>query len=205
MITEMLKQRCIAIGGMPGTGKTTLMRKFLGELPEVKEFRKLVNGHEFDDLIILGDYSKVDEVFAGTDRFSMAVQPEAEKFFLENEKNVVFEGDRIFNSKMLNFIQNNGYELLVLILEASDETLKERYKKRGSDQSEKFISGRRTKCENIKNDTFLKCVYTMNVDILGEHVFLDDITMAMTDFLETGVVNGLFEKVEHSTLDDFFS
>lgn len=195
-------RRCIAIGGVPGTGKTTLMREFLPSIPESKDFRKLVKGHEFENYIVLGDYSDFSKTFSGTDVFSMSVQPEAEAFFKENEKNVVFEGDRIFNQKMLNFINDNGYDLLIIILEADENMLKKRYEERGSDQSEKFINGRKTKYENVKNNGAIP-VYT------AKHETEEDtkkIVEAMNAFLESGKIRSdILEKVEVNSLENFFS
>ena len=190
--------RCIAIGGIPGTGKTTLMRKFLdGRDLKLKTFRKLVVGHEFDDLIVLGDYSDNESVFAGTDKFSMAVQSESDTFFKENTKNVVFEGDRIFNSKTLEPLSEN-YELLILILETEDSEVEKRYKERGSEQSDKFINGRRTKCENVKKNGNLKVHVTQH----SKPEDTDRIVSGMNEFLKTGKIN--FELVESDSLGDFF-
>jgi cytidylate kinase len=194
-------KRCVAIGGVPGTGKTTLMLKFMGDLTPITKLRNLVNGHVYKDRVVLGDYTK-DGSFKGTDTFSMAVQPEAEEFFKENKFHVVFEGDRIFNSKMLNFIQDNGYELLTIIIEAPEKMLKERYAERGSDQSEKFLSGRKTKYENIKNDASLK-VYTA---VHEEPLDTVKIAVAMLKFINDGIIDdGTLKEVKHDSLDDFFS
>lgn len=194
-----MKKRCVAIGGIPGTGKTTLMRKLLNSnISELKEFRKLVKGHEYDELIVLGDYSDNDKVFAGSDTFSMAVQPEAEAFFEENMKNVIFEGDRIFNSKMLEFIDSR-YDLLVVILEADDAVVQERYKERGSEQSDKFINGRKTKYENVKKNSNIKVCAVNHND--GNDT--DGIIMGINNFLTLGKVD--FNYIETNSLDDFFS
>lgn len=196
-------KKCIAIGGIPGTGKSTLMKKYmLNKNLEFKELRKLVSGHVNENLVILGDYSNLEHVFPGSDRFSMAVQPEAETFFLENNKNVVFEGDRIFNNKMLSFIRDNGYDLLIIILEANDKLLQDRYDLRGSDQSDKFISGRKTKYENIKNDSKLNVFIAIHETPKNTN----DIVDAINFYLNTGKINpNVLKQIEHSTLDDFFS
>lgn len=196
-------KKCVAIGGIPGTGKSTLMKKFMsGKTLEFKELRKLVSGHVNEDLVILGDYTNLEHVFPGSDRFSMAVQPEAETFFLENNKNVIFEGDRIFNNKMLSFIRDNGYELLVIILEANEKLLKERYDLRGSDQSDKFINGRKTKYENIKNDSKLNVYIAMHETPKNTNEIIDSIDL----YLKTGKIDyHVLKNVEHDSLEDFFS
>ena len=75
-------RKLIAVGGSPGTGKTTLFRKFM----EDKNFQplepaKLVSAmYNPDlDLYVLGKYED-GEVFAGTDRLSMAVQPAVQEW-----------------------------------------------------------------------------------------------------------------------------
>ena len=96
---EMKTRKLIAIGGSPGTGKTTLMRKFMEGKTWIEcQPAKLVTAmyNEELDLYILGKYAE-GETFAGTDRLSMAVQPEVQAWIQTHNCNVLFEGDRIFN------------------------------------------------------------------------------------------------------------
>lgn len=145
-------RKIIAVGGRPGTGKTTLFRKYM----ESKDFTpiepaKLVsaNYNTDRDLYILGKYEE-GEVFAGTDRLSMAVQPALQEWIASHNCNVLFEGDRVFNQSFLEFcMELPDTELIVLYLKAPEDTLKERYTDRGSDQSEQFLRGRETKYNNL--------------------------------------------------------
>lgn len=148
--------KIIGIGGMPGTGKTTLVKKFMERTDDWKVVKPvpLLDAlySEKLDCYVLGKYDPwyPSEGYAmGTDRLSMAVQPNAEKFISETNSSVVFEGDRLFTGKFLDFIIEEDKECFFLILETNDSKLKERYDERGSNQDEKFISGRRTKYENI--------------------------------------------------------
>jgi len=152
-VTNPMKTRkLIAVGGQPGTGKTTLFRKFM----EGKDWMdvspvKLVNAsyNTERDLYILGKYEE-GETFAGTDRLSMAVQPEMQKWIQTHNCNILFEGDRIFNQSFLEFAMGlPNTDLQVVYLKAPKEILEQRYTDRGSDQSEQFLRGRETKYSNL--------------------------------------------------------
>lgn len=145
-------RKIIAVGGVPGTGKTTLFRKFMEgleweKMEQLKMLPMLYNKEH--DLYILGKYED-GETFAGTDRLSMAVQPIAQEFVSTCSSNILFEGDRIFNQSFLEFVSNlNNVELQIVYLKAPQSILEQRYVDRGSDQSETFLKGRATKYNNI--------------------------------------------------------
>lgn len=156
IVTNPKKTRkLIAVGGSPGTGKTTLFRKYM----EGKDFQpvepaKLVsaNYNTERDLYILGKYEE-GEVFAGTDRLSMAVQPAMQEWIKSHNCNVLFEGDRIFNQSFLEFAMGlPDTELHIVFLSAPKEVLQQRYQDRGSDQSEQFLRGRETKYSNLMSN-----------------------------------------------------
>jgi broad-specificity NMP kinase len=145
-------RKLIAVGGQPGTGKTTLFRKFMEkyqwETVEPKKMLPALYCKELD-LYILGKYED-GETFAGTDRLSMAVQPVAQQFVTETASNILFEGDRIFNQSFLEFTMKlSNTDLQVIYLKVPDNMLKERYAERGSDQSATFLKGRATKYSNL--------------------------------------------------------
>lgn len=153
LIKNTLKTRkIIAVGGQPGTGKTTLFRKYMeGKTWVETNPAKLVvaNYNTERDLYILGKYEE-GEVFAGTDRLSMAVQPPLQEWIASHNCNILFEGDRVFNQSFLEFCMGlPNTDLLVVYLKAPKETLEQRYKDRGSDQSEQFLRGRETKYSNL--------------------------------------------------------
>lgn len=145
-------RKLIAVGGSPGTGKTTLFRKFMEDkawstFDPVKLVSAMYNGER--DLYILGKYEE-GEVFAGTDRLSMAVQPPLQEWIASHNCNILFEGDRIFNQSFLEFAMNlPDTELQIVYLKAPKDILEQRYKDRGSDQSEQFLKGRETKYSNL--------------------------------------------------------
>lgn len=149
---EPKKRKLIAVGGSPGTGKTTLFRKFMeGKTWETVEPKKMLPAMYCKelDLYVLGKY-EAGETFAGTDRLSMAVQPIAQCFVTECTSNILFEGDRIFNQSFLEFCMGlPNTDLQVVFLKAPKTVLEARYKDRGSDQSEQFLKGRETKYSNL--------------------------------------------------------
>lgn len=150
--------KVIAIGGEPGSGKSTLMKKLIevfGVEPKYNEV-KLVPYLQKGNVYVLGKYEE-GEVFSGTDRMSMAVQPEAIKFLanLPSDSVVLYEGDRLFTASFLeNCVEN--YDLDIIYLQTKKEIREERYKDRGSDQNETWLQGRETKIANIlKNMTLM--------------------------------------------------
>jgi broad-specificity NMP kinase len=149
---EPKMRKLIAVGGSPGTGKTTLFRKFMeGKTWEKVEPKKMLPAMYCKelDLYVLGKYED-GETFAGTDRLSMAVQPIAQGFLTETKSNILFEGDRIFNQSFLEFAMGlPNTDLQVVFLKAPKTILEARYKDRGSDQSEQFLKGRETKYSNL--------------------------------------------------------
>lgn len=148
-------RKIIAVGGVPGTGKTTLFRKFMEGLEwETVEPIKLVTAsyNKKHDLYILGKYEE-GEVFAGTDKLGMSCQPNASEFVANTKSNILFEGDRLTNGKFYNFlIELPETEVDFLIIEAKQNTLVQRYADRGSNQSSTFLKGRDTKISNILNN-----------------------------------------------------
>jgi broad-specificity NMP kinase len=152
---EKKVRKLIAVGGSPGTGKTTLFRKYMeSKVFQPVEPAKLVSAmyNTERDLYILGKYEE-GEVFAGTDRLSMAVQPAMQEWIASHNCNVLFEGDRIFNQSFLEFAMGlPDTELHIVFLNAPKTVLEQRYKDRGSDQSEQFLRGRETKYSNLQSN-----------------------------------------------------
>lgn len=161
--------KVIAMGGEPATGKTTLMFRLISmaddwvtckpeKLLDAMYSKKL-------NLYILGKYVNDGNVFQGTDRLSMAVQPDAEKFFSnlayesnadDHSVNIIFEGDRLFNGKLLDKLSNWFPESFkVLILTASHDIKEQRHVDRKDDQDDKFKNSRATKISNIMGSLML--------------------------------------------------
>jgi hypothetical protein len=143
--------KVIAIGGEPGSGKTTLMKRVVEHYnmqPKYDEY-KLVPYLQNQNIYVLGKYEEA-QVFAGTDRMSMAVQPEAIKFLATLPENsiVLYEGDRLFTA---SFLENcvNKYDTRIVYLSTEKTVRQERYKERGSSQDETWLRGRESKIANI--------------------------------------------------------
>lgn len=148
----------IAIGGEPASGKTTLMRALIHKLGGSKALSSgKLKGHYFSQhkLFILGVYGS-GETFEGTDKLSMAVQPDAINFLNKLKDNprypghrVIFEGDRLFTASFLEEAQKMSTEFKIFVLDVKEETKDTRHIQRGDSQSEQFLKGRKTKIENI--------------------------------------------------------
>ena len=143
--------KVIAIGGEPGAGKSTLMRRLIESIKAVPKYNeyKLVPYLQYFEIFILGKYEE-GEVFSGTDRMSMAVQPEAIKFltYLPENAIVLFEGDRLFTASFLEHCVEK-YDTKIVYLKTTKDIRSDRYKERGSEQNETWLQGRETKIANI--------------------------------------------------------
>lgn len=179
--------KVIAMGGEPATGKTTLMFRLISMADDwqIVKPQKLLDAMYSKklNLYILGKYANDGNVFQGTDRLSMAVQPDAEKFFSElwyeegAQTNVIFEGDRLFNGKLLDKLSEwfpNSFK--VLVLTASHDTKEQRHVDRKDDQDDKFKNSRATKISNIMGSlTLMDYIETMVNENLDDQSKIIDV------------------------------
>lgn len=152
--------RVLAIGGAPASGKSTLVRSIIKKLGPVKRKKTdllVYEVYEQSKVIVLGYYTDED-TFGGTDKLSMAVQKDAERLlelWSDHDRRegwtVLFEGDRLFNSSFLTFIEGlrKNAKLYIYILQAREQMLTSRHKSRGDTQSETWLKGRHTKVDKI--------------------------------------------------------
>lgn len=159
-------KKVIALGGEPATGKSTIIKKLMGDVVanwSRHEPEKLVAGmrHISGEIFIIGDYSDPDHKFPGTDRLSMAVQPQAIKYLrnVNNEAHVLFEGDRLFNASLLeecaDMADNGAIDFKIYMITA-DKAIKElRHFDRKDSQEEQFLKAKETKCERIMSSLVL--------------------------------------------------
>tara|TARA_R110000764_G_scaffold79496_1_gene158323 strand:- start:1601 stop:2113 length:513 start_codon:yes stop_codon:yes gene_type:complete len=138
----------IAIGGVPASGKSTLMKKVIKEYKPLKTFKYgLIRGlyDKEQNLYFIGIYD--DSVFCGTDKLSMAVQPHFFKLIDKlPEARFVFEGDRLFNQSLFD-----KYDCEIVVLNANEETIEQRHKQRSDNQTDRFKRAKQTKINNILN------------------------------------------------------
>ena len=158
--------KVIAIGGNPGSGKSTLMKKILeliGASKDSKQLYELVPGHTAGPLItayhpsiiVLGKYDEDVGVFGGTDKMSMAVMPKAMEFLKTKPADVIiFEGDRLFAASFLEFCAEIS-DLSIIHLETTKDVREQRYRDRGSNQNKTWLEGRETKISNIMTNMML--------------------------------------------------
>jgi len=99
----------------------------------------------------------------------------------------IFEGDRLTSVKFFQEAEKLGHDVHIIVLAVPDAVREQRYKDRGSDQSETFINGRRTKVQNII-DNFSGSVLTGDPSLVTEfnHETPED-TQKIIDFIE-GIV-----------------
>lgn len=150
--------KVIGIGGEPATGKSCLMDRLMNSFGEGSCYKSgLLVYHHFaeENAFVLGKYGD-GEKFEGTDRLSMAVQPQAfgtlaawsrDKSF--RDATVLFEGDRLFNVSFLHALDPLPLRKFWFVTMARDEELKRRHGHRKDSQSDKWLKGRKKKISNI--------------------------------------------------------
>ena len=148
----------IILGGIPTSGKTSIVRSILGQLGSYEECEPLplFACQKYGDILVVGKY-KTGEKFCGTDRLSYGT---ISKFrdFIDQEapkhKHIFLEGDRFFRAKDLEWLLDN-HDAKVYILTVSAEEEKRRHIQRQDTQTEKWLQGRRSQISNILTNFML--------------------------------------------------
>jgi len=162
--------KVVGILGEPATGKTTLVRGVLHQLGDYTDFKyRLVYGRQYPSgLFVLGIYRE-GEKFGGTDRLSMAVQPDAIRFLKKVPAHavVLFEGDRRTRAGCL---RSAGEALSLFILEASASEKEKRHRQRADSQSATFHRSRATLIQRIAADFPVQRVRNESKKDLAENI-----------------------------------
>jgi thymidylate kinase len=145
----------IMIGGIPCSGKSTLMREIISGLGSAEnvEPMKLFSCQKHNDILVLGRYAE-GEPFGGTDRLSYGTIKKFREFIdqeHQNYKHIIFEGDRFFRVVDIKWlIEKHDSKVLVLKVDAEEEV--RRHKERNDTQTEKWLRGRRKQIHNISEE-----------------------------------------------------
>ena len=153
--------KIVGICGIPGTGKTTIIRGILERLgkvtTEVHKYHTL-QYLWFPELstAVLGIYK--GDPFDGTDKLSMAVINDAEDWLRTTEaKRIIFEGDRLFCDRWMLALRKEVplQNLMLLKLWVDKREIADRWEIRsckGLKQSNQFLRGRITKYKNLQHN-----------------------------------------------------
>lgn len=138
-------EKVIAIGGEPGTGKTKLIKDIMNDFTLTPFSYGYVKGlyDEYKKVYFIGVYD--GSIFDGTDRLSRKAITDFTKFLDYADGIVVFEGDTLFNNKLLMM----NYPFIKLVLTASNEVKGMRLLLKGNNLTEGFIQRKTTKLNNI--------------------------------------------------------
>ena len=148
----------IMIGGIPCSGKSTLMRSLIQEMGshEDVEPMKLFPCQKHNDVLVVGRYP-IGETFGGTDRISYGAISKFRDFInqeVPKHKHIILEGDRFCRAKDIEWLLSE-HDAKVYILKVSPEVESERHTIRGDEQSEKWLQTRRTLISNLQTNFLL--------------------------------------------------
>jgi len=145
--------------GVPGCGKTTLMRGKIEELRKVEQDELVADGmvkyHKFEKqkTLVLGIYD--ESTFAGTDRLCRSIGPKFREWLVANAESytgweLVMEGERFMNDKTLPLLFEQESMILVC-LKVTEEELVRRREARNNTQSSTWLKGMTTRVQNVCN------------------------------------------------------
>ena len=142
----------IMIGGIPCSGKTTLVKNIIEGLGSYENYEPipLFKCQKYKDILLIGQYPE-NETFGGTDRLSYGTINKFQEFInqeVTKHKHILIEGDRFFQAKNLEFLLDE-HDAMVYTLKIQPEEEKRRHIKRNDTQSEKWLKGRHSQINNL--------------------------------------------------------
>lgn len=140
-------KQLLYILGVPGSGKTSLVRTAMARVPHLTSALHGVTFLRYPGGIELG---AIRDTFSGTDALPMNVQPAAVHFLKYTDvRYVLAEGDRLANGHFFNQVQQLGWALSLCWLKCPSALAARRRAQRGSQQDETWVRGRETKVRNL--------------------------------------------------------
>mgnify|MGYP003314844493 FL=1 len=115
------------IGGVPCSGKSTLMRNLISRLEEPKDVEPmpLFKCQQHGDILVCGRYPK-GETFGGTDRLSNGAIPHFREFVDGANvgwKHTIKEGDRFLRAEDIERVLDTHESEVYILTVNSDEEL----------------------------------------------------------------------------------
>ena len=113
------------IGGVPCSGKSTLMRNLISRLEEPKDVEPmpLFKCQQHGDILVCGRYPE-GETFGGTDRLSYGAIPHFREFVDGANvgwKHTIIEGDRFFRAEDIEWVLDTHESEVYILTVNSDE------------------------------------------------------------------------------------
>jgi hypothetical protein len=142
--------------GLPGSGKSTLVRTVLDGVPAIPVADGPVPHITYWDAahteVKLVQLGRMRAVFGGTDALGMSIQPKA-VWLLDNwiygDVPCIAEGDRLGNATFFAAVREMGWQLQVVYLQVPTALAQERANQRGSRYTAVWYKGRITKISNL--------------------------------------------------------
>ena len=140
------------IGGIPCSGKTTLVKNIIEGLGSYKNYEPipLFKCQKYKDVLVVGQYPE-SETFGGTDRLSYGTINKFQEFInqeVTKHKHILIEGDRFYQAKNLEFLLDE-HDAMVYTLKIQPKEEERRHIKRNDTQSEKWLKGRHSQINNL--------------------------------------------------------
>jgi hypothetical protein len=153
--------RLVYVVGVPGAGKTTLVRatiqaaglgRWLVRVPFAHEVL-----HRHTGTIVGAHLGRDRQRFGGTDTLSMSVAPLALRWLAGRPyPMVVGEGDRLASAMWFAAVQAEGVNLALVHLDTPAALAEVRRAARGSRQSRAWVAGRVTKTHRLAGQAALR-------------------------------------------------